>query len=110
MVGVAPSGFGGTIPRLASGVWVPISAARAGDALRSMSSWVAMFGRLRPGVGPERAAASFVLGRFLYGVSPLDPVTFAGVPVVLALVAVVASFVPVRRATRVGPITILRAE
>jgi ABC-type antimicrobial peptide transport system permease subunit len=46
----------------------------------------------------------------LYGVTPTDPVTFVGVGVVLGLAAAAASLIPARRATRIDPITALRAE
>ena len=47
---------------------------------------------------------------FLFGVSSLDPATFAAVPAVLALVAVAACFIPARRATRVDPMVVLKAD
>ena len=46
----------------------------------------------------------------LYGVTPHDPLTMAAVAMLLALVATVAYLVPARRATRVDPMTALRAE
>ena len=58
--------------------------------------------------------ASFILSRFLSGllfeIQPTDPVTFVTVGSVLAAVALVAAFIPARRATRVDPIDALRAE
>jgi predicted permease len=48
------------------------------------------------------------LHRWLYGVSPLDPVAFGVVPIVFAAVAVIASYLPARRATRANPAAVMR--
>jgi putative ABC transport system permease protein len=59
-------------------------------------------------------AGAFVVARFLtsllFGVGTHDPVTFFGVALLLILVAVVAAYVPARRAMRVDPIVALRYE
>ncbi len=59
-------------------------------------------------------AGAVVLGRLLSGVvfevSLLDPATFATVTLILVAVAFVSNWLPARRATRVDPITTLRAE
>jgi ABC-type antimicrobial peptide transport system permease subunit len=51
-----------------------------------------------------------LLGGMLYDVSPRDPVTFALVALFLMVVALVACYVPARRASRVDPLMALRAE
>jgi ABC-type antimicrobial peptide transport system permease subunit len=43
-------------------------------------------------------------------VEPLDPLTFAGMSAALALVGLLASYLPARRAARVSPLESLRAE
>jgi putative ABC transport system permease protein len=55
-------------------------------------------------------AFSHVLSRLLFGVSSIDPMTFALVPVILLFVVVLACVVPAFRATRIGPTAALRAE
>jgi hypothetical protein len=53
---------------------------------------------------------SKLMSQMLYGVRPNDPVTFGGVLVVLALVALLASYHPARKATRIEPMVALRSE
>ena len=55
-------------------------------------------------------AASRALITLLFGVSPLDPLTYAGVIAVLAAVAAIACWIPARRAAQVDPAITLRAE
>ena len=56
------------------------------------------------------AGVSRVLSSMLFGLSPLDAISFGGVSVLLAGVALLASYVPARRAMRVDPMVALRYE
>jgi ABC-type antimicrobial peptide transport system permease subunit len=57
-------------------------------------------------------AAALALTRYLttllHGVTPTDPITFTVIPVLMAVVAILASLLPARRASAVDPATALR--
>jgi putative ABC transport system permease protein len=53
---------------------------------------------------------SRALARYLFEVSPLDPLTYVGVPTLLSLAAAVACYLPARRASRVEPMVALKTE
>lgn len=59
---------------------------------------------------PAAWGATRLLRSVLFGTSPTDPLVFVSVSVLLALVALAASWLPARRAGRVDPILILRSE
>ncbi|HEY4216113.1 MAG TPA: ABC transporter permease [Gemmatimonadaceae bacterium] len=83
----------------------------AGTVVRMMMQETITFVGLGLIVGLVLAAAIGPLVKvLLYDITPLDPVTYTIVCVLFTMVALVASFLPARRAARVDPLTALRAE
>jgi len=74
-----------------------------GDALRLVVVALAV------GI-PLSLAVGYSLRRFLFGVTPTDPATLAGACLVLTIAAVLAAYLPARRAAAVDPIAALRCE
>jgi ABC-type antimicrobial peptide transport system permease subunit len=71
-------------------------------------------GLVLSGVGIAIGIASALLltnlvSNLLYGVSPMDPVTFTVIPLILLAVAALAIYIPARRASRVDPVVALRS-
>lgn len=60
--------------------------------------------------GAGALTATRALQGLLFGVTPADPLTFAAVALVLVAVALVASYIPAWRATRIDPMVALRYE
>ena len=56
------------------------------------------------------AATTRLMKAILFGISPLDGPTYGVVPLVFLMVAIVASYVPAARATRIDPLEALKAE
>jgi ABC-type antimicrobial peptide transport system permease subunit len=61
------------------------------------------------GLGGAFALTRLLQGQ-LFGVSPTDPLTFAALPLLIAVVALLACWLPARRASRVDPMAVLRHE
>src|SRR6185503_4039802 len=61
------------------------------------------------GIGAAAAVSKYLQG-LLFGLTPLDASTFVGVAFLFAAIAMFASYVPARRATKVDPLVALRSE
>jgi putative ABC transport system permease protein len=85
--------------------------ARGGDVLRMVVLQAVSLSAAGIAIGAAGAQLfARLMKGLLFGVTPTDPVTFAAVSAALAGVALLASYVPGRRATRVDPVIALRAE
>ncbi len=86
-----------------------------GAERREVTAMVVRQGMARVGIGVAVGlAGAFLAGRFLrslvVGITVRDPLTFAAVALVLLAVALFATWLPARRATRVDPVVALRSE
>ena len=92
------------------GIRLSVGATRA-DVLRLVLGRAAMLIGAGTCLGLAGSALLVrLIARLLFGTAPLDVLTFAAVPLVLGAVALAASYVPARRATRVDPMVALRYE
>jgi putative ABC transport system permease protein len=55
-------------------------------------------------------ASTRLLRDMLFGIKPVDPLTFAAMTLLLMCISLVACFLPARRATKVDPMNVLRSE
>ena len=85
--------------------------AQRGDVIRMVMRQGANVALLGSGIGAAGALGlTRLLSSLLYGVKPADPLTFIGVSFMLTSAALLASYIPARRATKVNPMVALRYE
>jgi predicted permease len=85
--------------------------ARVNDILRMVVKEAMTLVAIGMAIGWGLAAAlSRLIASFLFGVGPIDAVTFAAIPILLVLVALIASYLPARRAMKVDPMVALRCD
>ena len=82
-------------------LWQRLRTCRQGALLISSGL---LAGLVPPSVSDDRSATSWV------GIAPSDPITYAAVAMLLLVIALVASYVPARRAARIDPSVVLRHD
>jgi ABC-type antimicrobial peptide transport system permease subunit len=92
------------------GIRMALGAERA-KLIRMVLREVAQFTLIGIAIGvPAALGLSRLVRSQLYGITPSDPLTYAGAVALIALVASLAGFLPARRASRVDPLIALRYE
>jgi len=92
------------------GVRMALGAQRT-DVMRLILGRGAFLALLGTAIGTVAALAlTHLMSKMIYGVSPRDPLTFAGVAAVLIAVALAACYIPTRRAMRIDPASAMRHE
>jgi predicted permease len=92
------------------GIRMSLGAARD-DVLKLLLRWALSLVALGVIFGILGSVAiTRLLSGFLFGIQPTDPITFLAVPLLLATIALLASYIPARRATKVDPMIALRYE
>ena len=104
-IGVGVALAGRKLDRLGYRVWV-----LTGDSeLAEGSMWEAFEHAAFAGL-VAAATLTRLMSTLLYGITPLDPVTYVAVPLVLMTATVIASYVPARRAASADPVEALKVE
>jgi putative ABC transport system permease protein len=92
------------------GIRIALGAQRA-DVIRMVLREGLSLTAIGSGIGVVLAALmSRVLAGFLFGIPPIDPMTFAATTALFTVIGVAACYVPVLRATRIDPTLALRYE